>query len=86
MYITRVGSMLCPFFVSEPGCRVVNYDDATACRTDRFAVFFRAMLDEGVVLPPAQYEAWFVGLAHDTEAIEKTIAAAAKGFAKAGEL
>ena len=80
IYLTRVGSMVCPFFVSEPGQRVVNYDDATACRTDRFAAFFRAMLDEGVVLPPAQYEAWFVGTAHDDEAIDKTIAAASKAF------
>lgn len=83
IYLTRVGSMICPFFVNEPGKRVVNYDDATACRTDRFAAFFRTMLDEGVVLPPAQFEAWFVGTAHDEEAIEKTIAAASKAFAVA---
>jgi len=82
-YITRVGSMVCPFFVAESDQRVVNYDDATACRTDRFAAFFRTMLDEGVVLPPAQFEAWFVSTAHDDEAIEKTIAAASKGFAVA---
>ena len=70
-------------FVDEQGKRVVNYDDATACRTDRFAAFFRTMLDEGVVLPPAQFEAWFVSTAHNDEAIEKTIAAAAKAFAVA---
>lgn len=81
--ITRVGSMICPFFVTEEGQPVVNYDDATACRTDRFAAFFRTMLDEGVVLPPAQFEAWFVGTAHDDEAIDKTIAAASKAFAVA---
>lgn len=85
-YITRVGSMVCPFFVPVPDKRVVNYDDATACRTDRFAVFFRTMLDEGVVLPPAQYEAWFVGTAHDDQAIDQTLAAAKKAFAKAAEL
>lgn len=86
VYITRVGSMVCPFFVSEPGQTVKNYDDATACRTDRFAAFFRTMLDEGVVLPPAQYEAWFVGITHDETAIEKTLAAASKGFAVAAEI
>lgn len=84
--ITRVGSMVCPFFVSESGKRVVNYDDATACRTDRFAAFFRTMLDEGVVLPPAQFEAWFVGTAHDEEAIDKTIAAASRAFAVASHI
>ncbi|MBX2851150.1 MAG: glutamate-1-semialdehyde 2,1-aminomutase [Phycisphaeraceae bacterium] len=86
VYLTRVGSMICPFFVSVPDKRVVNYDDATACRTDRFAAFFRTMLDEGVVLPPAQFEAWFVGTAHDDEAIDKTTAAAAKAFAVAAEV
>ena len=86
VYVTRVGSMICPFFVSEPGRDVTNYDQATACRTDRFGAFFRTMLDEGVVLPPAQFEAWFVGTAHDDEAIETTIAAASKGFVKAGEI
>mgnify|MGYP001816126042 CR=1 FL=1 len=85
-YITRVGSMICPFFVREVGQRVVNYDDATACRTDRFAAFFRTMLDEGVVLPPAQFEAWFIGTAHDDDAIEKTIAAASKAFVVASDI
>ncbi len=84
--VTRVGSMLCPFFVNEPGRQVNNYDDATACRADRFAVFFRAMLDAGVVLPPAQFEAWFVGTAHDDAAIEQTIEAAGKAFAEAAAL
>lgn len=86
LYVTRVGSMICPFFVPAPDKRVLNYDDATACRTDRFAVFFRTMLDEGVVLPPAQFEAWFIGTAHDDDALNKTIEAAAKAFAKAAEI
>ena len=80
VYLTRVGSMVCPFFVNQPGDEVHDYADATSCRTDRFAAFFRTMLDEGVVLPPAQYEAWFVSTAHDTKAIEQTIAAASKAF------
>lgn len=75
--MNRVGSMLTVFFTDKP---VTNYDDATACDTDRFAKFFKAMLDEGIVLPPSQFEAWFVGLAHDEQAIEKTIAAARKAF------
>jgi len=83
VYLTRVGSMLCPFFTREQGAVVTNYEQATTSRTDRFAAFFGTMLDEGVILPPAQYEAWFVGTAHDDQAIEKTIAAAAKGFAAA---
>jgi len=78
--VQHVGSMMTPFFLDRP---VVNYDDATACDTDAFARFFGAMLDQGVVPPPSQYEAWFIGLAHDEEAIEATVKAARRAFAAA---
>jgi glutamate-1-semialdehyde 2,1-aminomutase len=78
--LNRVGSMLCPFFVKESGQQVTNYAEATACDTQRFAKFFHAMLDRGVYLPPSQYEAWFVGLAHDDNAIDQTIKAAVGAF------
>lgn len=71
VYITRVGSMLCVFFSDQP---VTNYEQALACNTDRYAAFFNAMLDRGVMLAPAQYEAWFVSTTHDLACIEKTIA------------
>jgi glutamate-1-semialdehyde 2,1-aminomutase len=75
--LNRVGSMLTPFFTDKP---VTDYATATASDTKAFATFFRAMLDECVVLPPSQFEAWFVSLAHDEHAIDQTIAAAAKAF------
>jgi glutamate-1-semialdehyde 2,1-aminomutase len=78
--VNRVGSMIGLFFVTEPGRQVLNFADATATDTGRYAKFFHAMLDHGVYLAPSQYEALFVGLAHDDEAIEKTIDAAAKAF------
>ena len=43
------------------------------------------MLDNGVYLPPSQYEAWFVGLAHSDEAIDKTIEAAKQAFSAVGK-
>lgn len=86
VFLTRVGSMVCPFFVKNEGDEVHDYADATGCRTDRFAAFFGAMLDQGVVLPPAQYEAWFVSTAHDIDAIEETLAAASKAFVAAAEV
>jgi glutamate-1-semialdehyde 2,1-aminomutase len=78
--VNRVGSMIGLFFVTEPGKPVLNFADATASDTERYAKFFHAMLDQAVYLAPSQYEALFVGLAHDDEAIEKTIDAAAKAF------
>ena len=69
------------FFVREPGKQVLNFTDATASDTDAFAVFFNAMLDQGVYLAPSQFEALFLSLAHDDAAIEATIDAAKSAFA-----
>ncbi len=79
--INRVGSMLTPFFTHDKDQPVTNYAQAIACDTARFAAFFHAMLKEGVYLPPSQFEAWFVGLTHDDDAIAQTIEAAGKAFA-----
>ncbi|BAM02750.1 glutamate-1-semialdehyde 2,1-aminomutase [Phycisphaera mikurensis] len=80
---TRVGSMLGVFFVEEDGSPVRDYADATAQSTRRYAAFFGAMLDAGVILAPAAFECWFVSTAHDDEAIEHTLAAAGPAFAAA---
>lgn len=78
--ITRVGSMMGVFFVAEDGAPVRDYADATAQSTARYAAFFGAMLDGGVMLAPAAFEAWFVSTAHDAEAIDHTLAAAGPAF------
>ncbi len=78
--INRVGSMLTPFFVRESGRPVRNFVDATDCDTGAYAKFFHGMLDSGVYLPPSQFEAWFVGLAHDEDAIAATLKAAERAM------
>lgn len=78
--ITRVGSMVGLFFVKEEGQLVRSYSEAIACDTAAYARFFHSMLENGVYLAPSQFETLFVSLAHDDEAIELTIDAAAKGF------
>ena len=74
----RVGSMMTVFFQQGP---VVNWATAAQSDTDRYARFFHAMLARGVYLPPSQYEAFFVSLAHADEQIEATIEAAREAFA-----
>jgi glutamate-1-semialdehyde 2,1-aminomutase len=69
---TRVGSMQCMFFNSS---EVVNYKSATASDTERYATWFRGMLDRGSYFAPAQYEAAFVSVAHSSDDIEQTLAA-----------
>jgi glutamate-1-semialdehyde 2,1-aminomutase len=78
--VNRVGSMLTPFFVRHSGDSVTNFALATACDTAAYAAFFHTMLEHGVMLAPSQYEAMFVGTAHDDNAVGQTIDAAAKAF------
>jgi len=76
--IQRVGSMLTIFF----GPSVVrDYDDAITCDTVRFGRFFGALIDAGVWIPPSQFEAWFVSLAHTHADLDATIASVAKALA-----
>jgi glutamate-1-semialdehyde 2,1-aminomutase len=68
------------FFSAEP---VVDFATAMACDLEAHARFCRAMLDRGVYPPPSQFEAWFVSLAHDDAAIERTLAAAGESLEEA---
>jgi glutamate-1-semialdehyde 2,1-aminomutase len=74
----QVGSMFTWFFT---GRQVVDWDTAAPCNTEQFGRFHRGMLDEGVWLPPSQFEAAFLGTAHTEADIDATIAAAKKVFA-----
>jgi glutamate-1-semialdehyde 2,1-aminomutase len=73
----RVGSMFTWFF--QPG-EVHDWDTAAKSDTQAFARFHRAMLDQGIYLPPSQYEAIFMSAAHTPADIQETIAAAARGL------
>jgi glutamate-1-semialdehyde 2,1-aminomutase len=75
--VNRVGSMITVFFCAGP---VTDYTTAKQSDTKRFARFFHAMLARGVYLPPAQFEAAFVSLAHGEAEIDETLAAAAAAF------
>ena len=83
IYLTRVGSMLCVFFVNKLGQEVHDYDDATACHLGRYTAFFNAMLEGGVMLAPAAFEAWFVSTSHDEAVIDEAVAVAADAFTAA---
>jgi len=73
----RVGSMLTPFFAQNG---VTDYQTARAADTDRYARFFRAMLEGGVNLAPSQFEAAFLSDAHSAADIEATLMAAKAAF------
>ncbi|MBI5492467.1 MAG: glutamate-1-semialdehyde 2,1-aminomutase [Deltaproteobacteria bacterium] len=71
------GSMFTVFFSERP---VHNYQDAKGSDTARFGKYFTKMLKNGVYLPPSQFEAVFVSLAHSKDDIARTIEAADRSF------
>jgi glutamate-1-semialdehyde 2,1-aminomutase len=75
--LNRVGSMWTWFFTSGP---VTNYAQATSCDMAAFGRFHNAMLNQGIWLPPSQFEACFLGTAHGEAEVAATIAAARKAF------
>lgn len=80
--VNRVGSMLTVFFTSEP---VFDYASAKKADTAKFGRFFHAMLNEGVYLPPSQFEAAFVSLAIGEPEVAHVLAAARKAFRALGD-
>jgi len=76
----HVGTMWGVFFSEEE--KIINYDQVIKCDTDRFAKFFHGMLEEGVYLAPASFEAGFMSAAHTDQDIEDTLNAAERVFAR----
>jgi glutamate-1-semialdehyde 2,1-aminomutase len=78
MTANRVGSMFTFFFADH---YVTDWATAATCDTAKFGRFHGAMLDAGVWLPPSQFEAAFLSIAHTQRNIDHTIAAAREAFA-----
>lgn len=70
--VNRAGSMIGFFFTNE---NVINYDVAKTADLDLFAKYYRLMAEEGIYLPPSQFEGMFLSTAHTEEHIHKTIQA-----------
>ncbi len=75
--INRIRGAFSTHFCEHP---VTNYEEAQRSDGDKFAAFFRLMLDRGICLAPSKYEAWFVTTAHTEADIEETVAAAEHAF------
>ena len=76
LQVNRFGSMINPFFSKN---RVVDFKTAQTSDTEKFKTFFWSMIQNGVFLPPSQFEAWFLSTTlsnKDLKIIEKAIYAA----------
>ena len=74
----HAGTMFGAFFTDASAVR--NYKDVMACDTEAFGRFFHRMLDLGIYLAPASYEAGFMSAAHTDDDIDATVEAARIAF------
>ncbi len=80
--INQMGSLLTVFFTNH---EVHTHKDAMGANTDQYARFFQGMLEEGIHLPPSQFECLFISTAHTDEDIARTVEAAERAFVKVRE-
>src|SRR5690625_6585090 len=78
LQINRAGSMMGVFFTDQP---VTNFDEAQTSDLELFKKYYQGMIEEGIFLPPSQFEGLFMSTAHTDEDIEQTIKAIDKVFA-----
>ena len=79
-HIARVGSMMTLFFSDKN--EINNYEDALDLDTDRYAKYFKHMLDMGIYLPPSQYECLFLSSVLDEKDIDHLIKSNKKALEK----
>jgi glutamate-1-semialdehyde 2,1-aminomutase len=77
MYGASVGALAGIFFTGE---EVRDLDGARASDGERYAAFWRAMLERGVYLPPSRFEALFPSAAHSRDDVERTVGAAGEAL------
>jgi glutamate-1-semialdehyde 2,1-aminomutase len=70
--INQATGLFTLFFAEGP---VKDYRTAKMSDTKRFAQFFIEMMEQGIYLPPSQFEAWFISLAHTQKDLDRTIEA-----------
>ncbi len=75
--ISHTTGLLTVFFSEQP---VHDYAGASACDTDAYGAWCRALLARGVYPPPSQFEAWFPSLAHTPDHVTRTVEAATAAF------
>lgn len=69
LHVNQIGSLLSAF---QTGGVVDDYDSALTSDTNAYTEYFWKMLDNGIYVAPAQFEAMFVSVAHTKEDIERT--------------
>lgn len=77
--LNRVGSVMTTFFTESP---VTDFDSAMTSDTERFGMFYRDMLDQGIYLAPSQFEGAFISEAHSSDDLAKALEKTESSFRK----
>ena len=75
--INRIGSMFSLFFTDTP---VIDFETASTSLDNSFKIYFKALLKNGIYIPPSRFEAYFLSIAIKDEEIEKTLSAVDAAF------
>jgi len=78
--VNRFGSMINPFFSAK---KITNFSEAQECDTDKFTKFFWGLIENGIYIPPSQFEAWFLCSVLSDDDMNKIISAINKAMALA---
>ncbi|WP_408007103.1 glutamate-1-semialdehyde 2,1-aminomutase [Pseudalkalibacillus sp. A8] len=81
-HINRAGSMIGLFFTDN---EVINYETASSSDLEAFTVYFKSMINQGISIPPSQYEGLFLSTKHSDKDIERTIQASENAFKAVAE-
>ncbi|MFC0014969.1 MULTISPECIES: glutamate-1-semialdehyde 2,1-aminomutase [Allobacillus] len=79
LQVNRAGSMLGFFFTDE---EVINFEKAQTSDLEWFATYYREMAEQGIFLPPSQFEGMFLSTEHTMDEIDQTVEAARNAFKK----
>jgi glutamate-1-semialdehyde 2,1-aminomutase len=77
--INRLKGALSIYFTNE---KVTNYEQAENTDGEMFARFFKLLLQEGILIAPSKYEAWFLTIAHTEQDVAETVAGVENAFKK----
>jgi len=68
--VNRFGSMINPFFSAK---KITNFTEAQECNTAQFTKFFWGLIENGIYIPPSQFEAWFLSSVITDKDMERII-------------
>ena len=81
--VNSMGSLFTIFFIDAD--KVENLEDSLKSNTENFSIYFNTMLENGIVVPPSQFEVHFLSIAHTKKELDKTLEVIEMAFKKIGE-